>query len=423
MLKKILFLSVVLFSIVSLRAQTITTYAGHGVSAYGGDGGPATAAGFMPHDLKMDAAGNIYIADRPNGRIRKIDTSGVISTVTPSALSPNSFALDNVGNIYIATGTILKVNTLGIVSTFLTGVSNPYGITYDTLRNVLLVADSYHNLVKRVDTFGTVTVIAGNGTAGFSGDNGAATSAQLSWPSHAVADKWGNIYICDGSNNRIRKVDTSGIITTIAGTGPTTTSPGAYVGSYAGDGGPATAAHFNLPFRITFDTTGNMFVCDNGNNCIRRIDTAGVVSLIAGNTTLGFSGDGGPATAAEMGQPNGTVFDKAGNLYIADWDNSRIRKVSLGSSTTGLAAHEAGVAAIRIFPNPNNGVFSINVTGSYREKAIVTITSVDGKVIKEMHIQTNSIADINFETPIPQGVYLVTVVSDHGKVTQLMAIR
>lgn len=407
------------------QAQNISTIAGNGSPTYTGDGIPAMSAGFRPHDMKVDAIGNMYFPDRPNARIRKIDTSGIISTVTSAVGSPNSIAFDKAGNMYIADGYIKKLTPSGIMTTVATGLSNPYGISVDTFRNALLIADSYNNVVKRVDSTGVVTIIAGNGVVGYSGDHGPATNAQLSWPSHAIADHWGNIYICDASNNRIRKIDTLGIITTIAGVGPTSTAPGAYVGSYGGDGGLATDANFNLPFRLLFDRTETtLYVTDNGNNCIRKIDASGIITLVAGNSIAGFSGDGGLATVAEMSQPNGVAFDAAGNFYIADWINCRIRKVgNRNEGSTQVEKVEAGAININIFPNPNNGTFSINVCSSTREKAIVMIMSMDGRLIKEMPIQTNSIADINLDYPIPVGMYAVTVISNSGKVTKMINIQ
>ena len=216
------------------------------------------------------------------------------------------------------------------------------------------------------------------------------------------------------------------MITTIAGVGPISTAPGAYVGSYAGDGGLAIAANFNLPFRLLFDRSETtLYVTDNGNNCIRKIDVAsGIITLVAGNSISGFSGDSSLATAAEMGQPNGVAFDNAGNFYIADWLNCRIRKVTNNNDgSTQAGAVEVSTMGINISPNPNNGAFSINVYSSTREKATVMIMTMDGRIIKEMPIQTNSIADINLDYPMPAGMYAVTVVSNSGKVTRLISIQ
>ncbi len=428
MLKPFIFFSIFAVSSLCSKGQIINTIAGHGSPVYGGDGGPATAAGFGPHDVKIDAAGNVFFPDRPNARIRKIDTAGIISTVTTSVGSPNSIALDNAGNLYIADadGMIKKIDASGTMTIAASGMSNPYGVSVDTFTGNLLVADSYHNLVKKVDPSGTVTVIAGNGSVGFSGDGAMATDAQLSWPSHAVADRWGNIYICDGSNNRIRKVDLTGKISTIAGTGPTSNSPGAYVGSYAGDGGPAIAANFNLPFRLTFDKYGDLYVSDNGNGCIRMIDTTGIVSLKAGNGVNGYGGDGGIAVDGQIWEPNGVAFDKDGNYVVADWGNSRIRKVTSRrdkNNTTSepfLSGAEIGIVA---FPNPNNGAFSVNVQSGEREAACVVVTGMDGKVVKTITLQTNSIADIGLDSHIPLGIYLITAFTSHSKLTKLVTIE
>jgi len=258
-------------------------------------------------------------------------------------------------------------------------------------------------------------------------DGAMATDSQLSWPSHVVADHLGNIFICDGSNNRIRKVDPSGKITTIAGTGPTSTSPGAYVGSYGGDGGPATAANFNLPFRMTFDNMGNMYVSDNGNGCVRMIDTSGTVTLKAGNGVNGYGGDGGPATAGQIWEPNGVAFDKDGNYLVADWGNCRIRKITnngggISTLSDELLSGEVN-ACIIAFPNPNNGAFSINIQTPRRENAKVTIASIEGKVIKELTVQTNSTADVGLDAHIPAGIYLLTAYTNQGKLTKLVNIE
>jgi len=153
---------------------------------------------------------------------------------------------------------------------------------------------------------GIISTVAGNGTLGFSGDGGPATSAQFNYPYRVACDGRGNLYISD--DQRIRKVDTSGIISTVAGNGTK---------GFSGDGGPATAAQLNTPHAVAFDKSGNMYIADYDNYCIRKVDTSGIISTVVGTGTSGYSGDGGPATAAQISKPNALAFDSSGNMYLA----------------------------------------------------------------------------------------------------------
>ena len=344
------------------QAQIITTVAGNGTQGYGGDGGQASAAElYSPSGVAIDAAGNLYIAEANNARIRKVTTSGIISTfagtgapgysgdggpATAAKLwQPIGITFDATGNLYItdnATFVIRKVTTTGIISTIagdtIQGYSGnggpataaelnqPSYATIDAAGNVY-IADEYNFAVRKVSTAGIISIIAGDTTQGFSGDGGQATAAELNYPSGIALDTAGNMYIADNGNNRIRKVSIGGIITTIAGSG---------TAGYSGDGGPATAAELSAPCFVTTDNAGNIYFADGGNNAIRRINTAGIISTMAGNGMLGYSGDGGPATAAKLFAPNGITLDAAGNFYIADWSNNRVRKVYNCSSSTNF---------------------------------------------------------------------------------------
>ena len=194
-------------------------------------------------------------------------------------------------------------------------------------------------LLSAACTFGSysshgqiITTIAGNGTTGFSGDGGAATSAQIYNPTGIALDGGGNLYIADFYNHKIRKVTPAGIISTVAGS--------SY--GYSGDGGAATAAQMATPEGVAVDGDGNIYIADNGNNCIRKVDAAGTITTYAGNTTAGFSGDGGPATAAELAYPSGVTIDAAGNLYIADQNNNRVRIVTPGGTINTFAGTGTG---------------------------------------------------------------------------------
>ncbi len=190
-----------------------------------------------------------------------------------------------------------------------------------------------------------IATIAGTGAPGFMGDGGQATAALLSQPSDVFKDRQGNIYIADNGNNRIRVINTAGIIRTIAGNG---------IAAYSGDGGPAVFAALNHPNRIVTDDAGNVYIADEGNNVIRRIDASGIISTVAGNGQAGFSGDGGAATAAALNDPSGIAADHAGNLYVSDRGNARIRKINaagvISTYAGGGAAHynTDGVAATSV---------------------------------------------------------------------------
>ena len=343
----------------------ITTFAGNGTEGFSGDGGPATLAELdHPSSVAADSSGNIYIADFVNNRIRKVNTSGIITTVAGQGITgfngdgglaslaevhhPSGVAVNPSGNIYIAelyTHRIRKVDTSGGITTVAGNgtfgfsgdggpataaeLNQPSSVAVDSAGNIY-IADSYNNRIRKVDTSGGITTVAGNGTFGFSGDGGPATAAELNQPSSVAVDSAGNIYIADSYNNRIRKVDTSGGITTVAGNGTF---------GFSGDGGPATAAELNQPSSVAVDSAGNIYIADSANNRIRKVDTSGGITTVAGNGTFGFSGDGGPATAAELNQPEGMAVDSAGNIYIADYYNNRIRKVDTSGAITTVAGN------------------------------------------------------------------------------------
>lgn len=215
----------------------------------------------------------------------------------------------------------------------------PIGITIDGSGNIY-IADFSNNRVRVVNSSGIISTFAGNGTVPFSGDGGPATAAGVCQPRGVYVDGTGNVYIA--SVNRIRKVNTGGIISTIAGCGP---------GEYTGDGGPATAAELNYPFGMCLDASGNMYIADWGNSCVRLVNTSGIISTYAGSAGgAGYGGDGGPATAARLFAPAGVALDRAGNLYIADYQNNRVRMVN----TAGIISTFAGNG----YGAPYNGGYS-----------------------------------------------------------------
>ena len=343
----------------------ITTVAGNGSNyIFSGDGGAATNAALnLPNGIAIDVIGNLFIADQNNNRIRKVSTNGIITTVagngtqsfsgdsgsaTNAALNyPASVAVDASGNMFIAdqnNNRIRKVSTNGIITTVAgcagTGgysgdggvatneaLYGPSGVSVDTNGN-LFIADVGNNRIRKVSTNGIITTVAGNGTSRYTGDGGAATNAALNYPSGISVDASGNLFIADKYNQRIRKVNANGIITTIAGNG-------SY--SFSGDGGAATNATLFDPENVAVDATGNLFIADCINQRIRKVDTNGIITTIAGNGNPSFSGDGGIATNAAMWGPSAVATDASGNQFIVDSDNNRIRKVTTyGQLTSSL---------------------------------------------------------------------------------------
>jgi uncharacterized protein (TIGR03437 family) len=288
------------------QAYTIDTVAGTGTAGFSGDGGPATSAQLdSPGGVAVDSAGTLYISDTINNRIRKV-SNGVITTLAGSG-TPGYGAFS--GDNGPATSARLSL---------------PADVSLDSAGN-LYISDTINNLIRMVSN-GVITTVAGRetyGTYGFGGDNGPATSAYLYAPDGIALDSAGNLYIADFGNNRIRKVS-NGVITTVAGTW----TPG-----FSGDGGPATSAQLNLPERVAVDSAGNLYIADTINCRIREVSN-GVITTVAGSGGRGFSGDNGPATSAQLDTPGGVAVDTAGNLYIADFGNNRIRKVSNGVIVT-----------------------------------------------------------------------------------------
>jgi trimeric autotransporter adhesin len=197
-------------------------------------------------------------------------------------------------------------------------LSAPFGVAVDKVGN-FYIADTSNHRVRKVDTSGIITTIAGNGTEGFSGDGGAATRASLNFPTGVTLDRAGNLFITDQSNHRIRKVNTNGAITTVAGNGNA---------GFSGDYAAAMRASLNLPIGTAVDVTGTLYIADTSNNRIRKVSADGMVTTVAGSGIGGFSGDGGAATRATLNMPGSVVVDAAGNLYIADTFNNRIRKLN-----------------------------------------------------------------------------------------------
>jgi uncharacterized protein (TIGR03437 family) len=347
----------------------ITTVAGRGSSSGNagcpdrGDGCQATDATLQsPTGLAFDAAGNLYISDNGDVRVRKVNTAGVIGTfaggadpstnngdggpATQAYLGSNwDVAADKAGNIYIATnGRVRKVDPSGIITTYAGNGTPNYGgdggpATSASIRSPqcllldgagnLYLADTNNFRVRKVTPDGIITTVVGSGRGSYSGDGGPATSAGIS-PAALAFDRAGNLYVADGLNNRIRKVDTAGIITTVAG-------GGLLSGSDIGDGGPALKATLSTPYGVAVDGAGNIYIGDYNNNRVRKVDASGIITTVAGGGANGNFpggngiGDGGPATSGVLGGPAGLLLDAAGNLYIADSGHGHVRKVTFPS--------------------------------------------------------------------------------------------
>jgi trimeric autotransporter adhesin len=353
----------------------ITTVVGSAEVGYVDDGQQAAHATlFNPYGVTVDSSGNLYIADAGNKRIRMVPkSSGIITTLAGTwghffqggdfygvdggpATSitlyyPTSVTVDASGNLYIADVVIHRIrmvsNSSGIITTVAGNgtmgysgdggpaisatLSYPRSVTLDASEN-LYIADSYNSCIRKVSkSSGIITTVAGTGMSGYSGDGGLATSAALSYPRGVTVDASGNLYIADTYNGRIRKVSkSSGIITTVAGTKD---------GAFSGDGGPATSARLYAPSGVTLDALGNLYIADTYNNRIRMVsESSGIITTVAGTGTYNYSGDGGLATSATLFHPSGVTVDASGNLYIADFGNSRIRMISLTSAPSASPA-------------------------------------------------------------------------------------
>jgi hypothetical protein len=313
---------------VSAATGKISTIAGTGAAAYTGDGSAATAATFnSPSGLAVDSANNVYIADAGNNVIRKISGQTGIVTTVPF--------------------------TLGVLS-------SPRGVAVDASGN-LYIADTGNNVIREIMPFtaATSTVAGISGTSGYSGNNVLATTATLNSPAGVAIDSAGNIYIADTGNNVIRKITVStGIITTVAGNGT--------AGS-TGDGAAATSAELNKPTRVAVDAAGDLFIADYGNNKIRFVSAAsGFIFTVAGkgSTATPYTGDGGPATAATLNSPGGITLDQLSNLYIADTNDNRIAFVTGPTTTLAFGALNPGaVSAAQVATVNNFGNQTLTLTG------------------------------------------------------------
>src|SRR5271165_740139 len=283
------------------QKYTISTFAGNNTAGFSGDGSAANAAELNgPSGVAVNAAGNLYIADTENQRIR-IVLNGTITTIA-----------GNGGFGYAGDGGA----ALGAQ------LNNPTNVAFDSTGN-FYIADTDNSVIREVSTDGTITTVAGIVCSqtqttfcgpGYLGDGAQAAAAQLDIPLGVAADSAGNVYISDTGNNVLRKVTASGIISTIA-----------------------TNLRLQHPAGLAMDGAGNLYIADTNNNRIMKLAPTGAIALVAGNGAAGYSGDGGPAAKAQLSFPTGVAVDGAGNIYIADKTNSRIRKVTTDGNINTIA--------------------------------------------------------------------------------------
>lgn len=338
-------------------SQTITTAAGTGSAGFSGDGGPATAASInaIYGQMATDNAGNIYFTDQFNNRIRRIDIStGTITTVAGTG----TFGFTGDGGPAISAQ-----------------FYNPCGIAINTAGDIY-IADTYNYRIRRISS-GTITTICGNGSATSTGDGGLATAATINSPGHLYIDAVGNIFITEFYGNRVRKIATTGSITTICGDGSNSNS---------GDGGLATAAKIGVPWAITGDAGGNIYLASYLSPYVRKIATNGTITAFAGiSGSPGFSGDGGSANVAQLGSVTGLGSNNAGDIFIADSLNHRIRRVAASGTITTLAGigtagfgGDGGSAISATLGAPNGGIAVKGCTLYFIDAANARIRKIVG---------------------------------------------
>ena len=343
----------------------MTTFAGTGTAGKIGDKVPAISAQLNgPQNIFMDVSNNLYIADSNNYKVRKVFSNGIITTFAGSTYG-NSGNGGKATNAQMASPADVSIDISG--NTYISDISNHNVrmVNSTGTRHILSIpcTDEQTNLIPviTIDAMiveGFITTITGTGSAGITGDGGPATSALLNYPSGVSPDIHGNLYIADNRNHKIRIVNRNGIITTFAGTGEFGNS---------GDGGPAASAKLLNPQTVRADMDGNIYIADSTNAKIRLVNSAGIITTIAGTGGTGITGDGGPATSALLNSPRGVSVDRYGNVFIADNNNHKIRMVSttgiittIAGTGTGGSAGDGGAAASAQLYYPSGVLVDMN---------------------------------------------------------------
>ena len=419
---KRLFFLFLLFPVFA-RAQTITSVAGNGIAGYSGDGGLAVDAQLNnPSDVFKDASGNIFIADKGNHVIRKISPFGIITTIAGNGIAtwagdggpassaslnlPNRVFADNSGNIFIAdvgNNVIRKINTSGIISTIAgTGIqgfsgdggpainatlSTPTGVAADNAGNIY-ISDQGNSRIRLINPTGIISTYAGGGPVQFSNDGAPATSVSLCGQNYISLDNAGTIYITNHDCWHFLKVTPDGLIYNVAGNSSA---------SYSGDGGPAATANIEGPYGISPDNMGNVYLCAQQNERIRKVNPMKIISTLAGTGVSGYSGDGGPASNAQVSSTiSGIYADTYGNVYFADAGNNRVRVVSDAVVING--------ESVTLYPNPAGN--KLVITAGYQITS-VCIYNLLGQTF--FNLRVNAVQQQIDLSALPAGIYLARI--------------
>jgi trimeric autotransporter adhesin len=357
-----------------IAGGALVTVAGNGAYHFQSNGTAATMNRlYGPFGVGVDTAGAFYIADQGNRQVRKVTKDGAITTVAGPGEStawgdgglavnaylsgPSGVTVDGSKNLWIADydgPSVRKVTTAGIISTAVeSGLSQPVAVAADAQGN-LYIADAGNHQIWRLDLSGSVSVLAGTGTKGYAGDAGTATQARLDTPKGVAVDADGNVYVADQGNHCIRKIirSTPPLIYTVAGT---------RVQGFSGDGGLATAAQLDSPTGVAVDGSGTLYIADTYNHRIRAVSGDGLIRTIAGTGQAGFSGDGGVALKATLNTPTSVAVDADGNVYVADLENNRVRKLAPNSGTGPAVVHGASMLAGPIAAGEIVSIFGTNL--------------------------------------------------------------
>lgn len=381
----------------------------------------------QPVFIAIDRFDNVYFGDPFNNVVRRVTPLGYITSIAGTGIEgysgdgglafnarffgPSGVAVDQDDNVFVAdclNMVIRKIAPSGIVTTIagtgVTGYSgdggpavsaklnHPYALAIDSNNN-LFFSEVGNYIVRKIDASGIISTVAGCGIFGDSGEGGPATNAQLKYPGQpAFHPKTGELYFPVDANKKVMKVDANGIISTVAGTG---------ISGNDGDGGPATTAKMKAPNSICFDTAGNLFISDIFSHVIRKVDTGGVISTIVGTGVGGYNGDGDLLTTRQLNGPNIGPFDKWGNLYLSDSYNSRVRKINY-NPTTGKEV-PARLSSVRIYPNPAASEVTIVADVAIRS---LTVTNLLGQEILTQHPGKKEVT-LNIES-LPAGAYSIS---------------